>query len=352
MTIDQRQDRPAPTKGPMRSPATMPWRRVLGLMAAVLAVWLFLDANTLQHNAQVSPVGVRRTVALALLGPIAVISRVSQVSRIEEAANAALGRSSNGAGGHTFVVIGPTGPPPTVPVTSATHHPPIHPDITTLPPNPLQNPTAADPLRVLLVGDSLGLDLGGSLQNRLASTGVVAATLDGKESTGLTRPDYFNWPAELSSDLPRVNPQVVVVMMGANDPQNFLGPPGIAFGTDAWNKEYRHRAAQFMREATSQGAQLIWVGLPPMQDQALNAKIQVINQLQQEAAAKVPGVLYLPSTSIIGGPGGTFAPYVVKGGQNINVRTPDGIHITPQGGAVLSNAVVQLMRQKLGIQLS
>lgn len=329
----------------------MPWRRVLGLMAAALAIWLLLDATTLQHNALVSPVGTRRTVALAFLGPLAAISRVTQVARIEEAANSALGRSSNGGGGHTFVVIGPTGPPPTMPMASATHHPPIHAAITTLPPNSVQNPTAADPLRVLLIGDSLGLDLGGSLQNRLASTGVVAATLDGKESTGLTRPDYFNWPAELAGDLPRVNPELVVVMMGANDPQNFLGPPGIAFGTEAWNKEYRHRVVQFMREATSQGAQLIWVGLPPMQDEGLNARVQVINQLQHEAAAKVPSVTYLSSTPIIGGPGGTFAPYVIKGGQNINVRTPDGIHITPEGGAVLSTAVVQLMHRKLGIQL-
>lgn len=329
----------------------MPWRRVLGLMAAVLAIWLFLDATTLQHNAEVSPVGTRRTVALALLGPIAALSRVTQVARIEEGANAALGRGANGAGGHTFVVIGPTGPAPTLPPATGAHHPPIHADITTLPLNPMQDPTAADPLRVLLIGDSLGLDLGGSLQNRLASTGVVAATLDGKESTGLTRPDYFNWPAELASDLPRVNPQVVVVMMGANDPQNFLGPPGIAFGTDAWNKEYRHRVAQFMREATSQGAQLVWVGLPPMQDPGLNARVQTINQLQQEAAAKVPNVTYLASTPIIGGPGGSYAPYVTKGGQNINVRTPDGIHITPDGGALLSNAVVRLLHQKLGIQI-
>jgi hypothetical protein len=88
-----------------------------------------------------------------------------------------------------------------------------------------------------------------------------------------------------------------------------------------------------------------------MQDPGLNARVAVINQLQQEAAAKVPGVTYIASTPIIGGPGGTFSPYITQGGQEVNVRTPDGIHITPQGGAVLSNAVVQLMHTKLGINL-
>ena len=52
---------------------------------------------------------------------------------------------------------------------------------------------------MLIVGDSIGLDLGGPLQYDLAQTGVVSAALDGRESTGLTRPDYFNWPAELAA---------------------------------------------------------------------------------------------------------------------------------------------------------
>ena len=327
----------------------MSWQGVLKLMAAALAIWLFLDANTLQHNAEVSPVGVRRSVALALLGPIAAVSRVTQVSRIDSFANEMLGRSSSGSGGHTFVVALPPAPVSTATTVPGAAHPPIHPDITTIPPNPTQNPTTANPLRVLLIGDSLGLDLGDSLQNSLASTGVVAATLDGKESTGLTRPDYFNWPAELSSDLPKVSPEVVVVMMGANDPQSFPSPP-IGYGSAAWNAEYLKRTVAFMKEATSSGATLIWVSLPPMQDPTLNTEVQNINAIQKQAAAKVPNVIYVNSNPVLA-PNGTFAPYVTSGGQEVNVRTPDGTHISPQGGALLSQQVMQVMRSKLGIPL-
>ena len=38
---------------------------------------------------------------------------------------------------------------------------------TTVPPNP-KDPTAANPLRVLIVGDSIGIDLGDALQPDLA----------------------------------------------------------------------------------------------------------------------------------------------------------------------------------------
>jgi len=72
-----------------------------------------------------------------------------------------------------------------------------------------------------VVGDSLGIDLGDSLVNDLANTGVVTATLDGKESTGLTRPDYYNWPAELQADLPKYDPQVVVIMVAPTIPRTF-----------------------------------------------------------------------------------------------------------------------------------
>ena len=337
---------PSPERAPApRHPRTLPWRTVLGLMAAALAIWLLLDAVTLEHKAQVSPLGTRRTVALTILRPLAAVSRFTQVSRIESAANSVLGRTTDGSGGHTFVVIGPTLKP-----THSHSHPPIHPSVTTLPLNPLENPTAASPLRALLIGDSLGLDLGGPLQNRLASTGVVAATLDGKESTGLTRPDYFDWPAELSRAMTQVNPEVVVIMMGANDPQSFLGPPAISYGTQEWDKAYRHRAVQFMREATSQGAKHIWVSLPPMRDPVLDAKVTTINNLQKAAAAKVPGVLYLSSSSSLS-PTGGYTAFITQNGQNVAVREPDGIHVSAQGGAVLSEEIIRAMRHDLGVPI-
>ena len=341
MTTELDEADATPVHGHRPTRARRPWTTVLGIMAASLALWLVLDATTLRHNAQVSPIGTRRTVALAFLNPLASTTSFLQIADFDKAANALLGRDGNVIGnGRTFVVSGPTPKPHA--------KPPAKPSGSGPPPNPLAHPSAADPLRALLIGDSLGLDLGGSLQNALAATGVVSATLDGKESTGLTRPDYFNWPQELSSDLASQHPQVVVAMMGANDPQDFLGPPDVPFGTEAWNTEYFHRARSFMRLATSQGAKLIWVGLPPMQDPVLNQKVEVINDLQRRAAKSIHGVEYVNADRVLGD---TYSPFTTVNGQVINTRTPDGIHITPQGGSLLANAVVARMHSALGIDL-
>jgi hypothetical protein len=222
---------------------------------------------------------------------------------------------------------------------------------TTVPPNP-KDPTAANPLRVLIVGDSIGIDLGDALQPNLAGTGVVSAALDGRVSTGLTRPDYFNWPAELTADLKTQNPQVVVVMIGANDAQDFLGPPDVPYTSPEWNTLYSQRVAQFMQIAGSGGATVVWVGMPPMQNPGLNAQMSDVNAVVQQQAVKAhPPVIYLSTDHTLGTAQGGYTAFVTNGaGQVVNVRTPDGTHMTPGGGQVVSQQVIAEL-QSLGYKI-
>ena len=334
----------------------LPWTRVLYIGLICFAVWLVLDAPSLQKSAQSSPLGTRRTVSLDLVGPIAAVSRGLGLSHFVSWADEIMGRSAGGgpslsvatpppipAGKHT-----PTGTTiPIRPTTSTTPTP------TTLPPLP-QHPTAADPLRVVVIGDSIGIDLGQPLTNDLIGTGVVTATLDGKIDTGLSRPDYFNWPAELQADLAIRHPQLVVVMMGANDPQSMVvNGSAVAYGTDAWNVAYSARAGTFMDIATNAGAHMLWVGMPPMAGGQLDGQMNQVNGLvQAQAASRPAGVTFLNCRTILGNGQGNYTAYLTNGaGAEINIRTPDGIHLTPDGGEVLSQAVMNSMRSTLKISI-
>jgi lysophospholipase L1-like esterase len=341
------------------APQRTSWQRVLRVCVAAFLLWMLLFAPTLQHNAKVSPVGTRRTVALDILGPIAATSRALQVSHIVSWVDEATGRTGNqpgngtgglstigphrGHGGHGVKPPSTGGQPDGHPTTTGPHGttPTTVPDIT--------HPSAANPLRVLILGDSLGIDLGGPLQNDLANTGVVQATLDARESTGLTRPDYFNWPAELQSDLASAKPQIVVIMIGANDPQDFPGPPDVPYTSPQWNVIYADRVANFMKQAESGGATVIWVGMPPMQNTELSAKMSDIDAVDQQQAAKLaPPVDFISSWTLLGTAQGTYTPFITNGaGQVVNVRTPDGIHLTPAGGEVLSQTVLNYLRGPL-----
>jgi hypothetical protein len=321
-------------------------------------VWLILDAPSLQHSATVSPLGTRRTVSLDLVGPVAAVSRGLGLSHVVGWADEALGRTPGG-GPALAVAVHPPPPPggagthPLAPVfrepkegattTTTTTQPPLN-----------RRPTPADPLRVLVVGDSIGLDLGQPLVNDLAATGVVAPTLDGRVDTGLSRPDYFDWPAELRVDLANDRPQLVVVMMGANDPQSLVGgDSNTPYGSAAWNAAYGQRVGAFIDEAAASGAHVLWVGMPPMASAQLDGEMQVVNGVvRAQIAARPRTSSYLASASVLADAHGSFTAYLPDAsGAEVNIRTPDGIHLAPGGGERLSRAVLAEMRSSLHIDL-
>jgi len=325
------------------------WTRVLAIGLLCFGLWFLLDAPSLQRSAQVSPLGTRRTVSLDVVGPVAALSRTLGLSSVVGATDRVLGRTPGG-GPSLAVPVHRSKPKPTptpVVVNGTT-------TTTTLPPLNY-HPTPAMPLKVLIVGDSVGLDLGQPLVNALAAYGDVSTYLDGRIDTGLSRPDYFNWPAELQVDLANQQPNLVVVMIGANDPQGLVTPTGsLSYGEPGWDAAYSARVAAFIAEANAAGAHVLWVGMPPMQNPGLNAELEHLNSLVQAqvAATKDNGASYLSSVPALGGAKGVYAAYLPDAsGAVINVRTPDGIHLTPGGGARLAAAVTSAIQTQLHIAL-
>jgi len=206
---------------------------------------------------------------------------------------------------------------------------------------PLATPTAAAPLRVLEIGDSLGEDLGFQMQNDLPATGVATLAMDSKGDTGLSNVNYYDWPVELPQDIASSNPEIVVIFLGANDGQGFdvNGEPE-AFGSPAWISAYTGRVDQMIQECLHANARLIWVGMPPMQDSALNSEIQQIDSIFQQQTARYPGSFYLSSIPVLA-PGGVFTFDATSAtGQTEVIRTPDGVHLTSPGAELLSQAVI------------
>jgi uncharacterized protein len=328
----------------------IPWTRMLFIGVVCFGLWFLLDAPSLQRSASISPVGTRRTVSLDVVGPVAALSRSLGLSHVVGWTDELLGRTPGGGPSLSPADPGhrpsnPQGPVVTPPGVAAV-------TTTTLPVLNLR-PSAADPLRVLVVGDSLGLDLGQPLVDVLGMTGEVVTTLDARIDTGLTRPDYFDWPAELRIDLANQRPELVVVMMGANDAQSLVdGGRVIQFGTPAWNADYGRRLGAFIDEANAGGAHVLWVGMPPMASPQLNAQVQDLNAVARSQVAGDPRLaVYLSSVKVLGNAQGGFSTYLTDtSGAEIAVRTPDGVHLTPGGGARLAAAVVAAARADLHIR--
>jgi uncharacterized protein len=338
-------EHPSPAGGPerrSRDQPTMPAGKVLVAMLVCLLLWTFLFAPTLKRSAEASPVGARRTVSLVVLGPFSSISSVLQVTKLTDALGRALGRDPNEAPGGEVVI--PPEPIPSLPGGGANVG---QPHAT----GPIRNPTARNKLRVVVVGDSLAAGLGTYLE-RVFKPSLVRVARQGRISTGLARPDYFNWPSSLELIVDEYRPDLVIVMMGENDNQSLRNPGGrlnTPIGTFAWPQVYEERVAHFMHIATSNGSRVVWAGLPVTRDVDRWALIRRQNDIFERAAGDVDDVAFVDTWELFSAPGGGYTAYFHDGETVRLIREPDGLHFNSTGYELLARAVAETARSEFGL---
>lgn len=207
-------------------------------------------------------------------------------------------------------------------------------------------PTAQAPLKLWVGGDSLSSDLANSMESLALKSKLFTVTKDPKVSTGLTRPDYFNWPEHLVRDVvPGVDPDVMVLLFGANDAQNIPMPPpigGYTVGSEDWLAEYRDRVGKTMdllRSPTNDRL-VIWVGTPPM---GPNSGVRVqpeINYIYWSEAQKRPWVQYFDTWPFFAAEDGSYALQLPNAdGQTHVMRAGDNIHFNSWGADRAAAAV-------------
>jgi hypothetical protein len=199
---------------------------------------------------------------------------------------------------------------------------------------PLRTPTPDKPLTMWVGGDSMAAEVGASLVRVAGETGVIAPTLDARISTGLTRPDYFDWPQHLIDIVNQQNPEVMVVMFGANDAQRMkLDGKVYDVSTPEWQAEYRRRVAAVMGFLTQGGTRHIyWIGQPVMRSGDFDQKQIILEGIFREEAEKHPGVTFIHIRTMFAGPDGAFSAYLPDAsGKQVLMRAQDGIHFSLAG---------------------
>lgn len=337
--------------------------RIIGVALICFGLWTLLDANQMYHEAQTGGAdGARRNVALAVLAPIAAISNALHMSGLVNFGESALGK--NGGPGSSQVL-----PVPVITVRpeglntrldngrwylphgESGHGVPLPPLPYVLPPVP--QPTAAKPLTILDIGDSIGEDLGFGLGDLFSGDPYVHVFQKAVEDTGLVQEGYYNWPGHLQAYLDKYHPGALVVMMGANDDQN-LNVSGQVYAplSPGWVRAYTTRVDTIMAESTSAGAHVLWVGLPPMGGGNItNAFVRRVNQLYATQARAHAGVTYVGSWNVLAGPKGKFVVYLKIGGSEVAVRSTDGVHLDPAGWDLLASSLVKPMEHSFGVNL-
>jgi hypothetical protein len=208
-------------------------------------------------------------------------------------------------------------------------------------------PTAKDPLKVLVTGDSLATYVGVAMANAIGNRGNVAVkTYNG---TGLTRPDFFNWQVAAEKLSRERHPDVVAMVMGGNDGWNMTHDgESMTWGTPEWIQEYARRVAVVSRTFLSEGAdRVFWAGPPTARDGKWNGIFRDINAAVTRAVRATPGARFVDvyeGTS----DDGRYTPTLMIDGKKVNARQSDGIHFSLEGSAAPAAMFFDLFEREYG----
>lgn len=310
-------------------------KRVFGIIAGALLLAVLFNAVELEREARQKPFGAERDFWVNVWKPFATVSRAFYLDEPRNWADEALGRADPKA---VFEL------PAETPAAQAT--PPPEPE--------LRTPTAEDPLRLWVGGDSMSKVLGEAVVRQALESGVIDPTQQSELQTGLTRPDYFDWPRELH-ELAREDPpfDVFVVMFGANDAQGIIEEDGTIHqdaGSEGWSAEYARRVGGVMDLLRADGRLIVWVGQPIMRDSDLSGQMEMLNRIYIDEAKSRPWVKYVDTWELFADEDGDYQAYIEEGGEDVLVRNPDGVHFVREGGEIAAEAILEVLFEEARIE--
>jgi len=211
------------------------------------------------------------------------------------------------------------------------------------------------PYNFLIVGDSFVAErFGYQIEKELISYKDTTVNRKGVYSTGLSRPDYFDWDKEINDLINSYKPNIAIVMFGANDGQDLRTLDGkvIHYGEEAWNIEYSKRVASFLQNLTKNEVFVFWIGNPIPRDDYYSKKMQTLNSIYEDECKKNINALYVSTWYFLADSNGKFTNYLPdETGNKKLARTSDGIHVTVFGANIIVKKVVQIIMEKISLEV-
>ncbi len=194
--------------------------------------------------------------------------------------------------------------------------------------------------RVLLVGEcNIEGGLGPILQQQLEALPGVVVKRSGKRSTGLARPDYYNWPERIRQLKAEFEPDLIIAYWGDNDCQNCVSSKGKGVAgwgkPEEWHAEYARRAADVVALMQEGGAAAVIVGMPNMRPEKFRKGIARVNSALAEGCAQGGGV-FIDAWQFNTNADGAYLGTVEWGGKAATFQGKDGIHFTSHGAKFMA----------------
>lgn len=206
--------------------------------------------------------------------------------------------------------------------------------------------------KVLVIGDSLSIPLGKQLEDYFSKIPGIFFKRLGKVSSGLARPDFFDWERTLDKLAATMQPNTVVIMIGTNDNQSLKRGDGatVHFGDKAWDAEYKRRMNRLFELCVQNNpdVKIFWVGAPIMGRPDLTKDVERINNVVRSLCDAKPNCQFIDTWDALADEQGRFTNHIVDiSGERIRVRANDGVHLSLTGANILAGRCLQTLEESL-----
>jgi len=227
--------------------------------------------------------------------------------------------------------------------TSTTAPPETTTTTTTLPGG--RQPTAEDPLRVILGGDSVMAGLAPAVSHALNEGGSARSQFVLTPSVARDSATTALWQLQLE----RTDPELVVMLIGTWE-RLLAGPQD---GQVQTTERYVTETLQpFVDLVTSQGAKLLWIGMPAVREPDPTLIFARLNEAFLQLAERNPGsVYYLSGSEFVAGSG--FTELITNPDGSVErLRAVDGHHLCQDGAVRLSRPVLDWVVSQWNVPLA
>jgi hypothetical protein len=229
------------------------------------------------------------------------------------------------------------------------------------PPVEVQKPKPAAPSRpvrvrpavevttfVTVMGDSIADHVGVGLADAFEDRPEVGVRRRIRAGSGLVRNEDYDWAKAAAEVAAAEKLNYVVIELGSKDLVPFNdGGIEIPPLSDEWKRRFAERVDAVLAPFRDKKVKVLWVGLPPVKNEALSADLVAINGILKERA-QLAGAKYIDVWEAFLDENNA---YTQTGpdleGQVVRLRLNDGVHFTRAGSRKLAHYVEREIRRDL-----
>jgi uncharacterized protein len=200
--------------------------------------------------------------------------------------------------------------------------------------------------RILVIGDSMAGGLGAGMVRMAAGDANIQVVSRFNESSGITRPDVYDWAAALPKIIEGKNFTSVIVLMGLNDRQDARTASGrFALNTPEWTAAYQANTDLILESLKSQNVKIYWLGEPPMGDATFDAEMKMVSELQK-TRVEAKGAVFVDTRPLLLSPEGAYVDFGPDDtGEMRKLRQKDGVTFFKQGNNKFAQLILSAIKR-------